>query len=201
MFSGYDLRNNENVTTEGAGLYSAHLFSKKAGEVIRKHDRPTPLFIYLAFQSLHKPLQVPDKYARLYQPYGRLTKESRRGGMVTALDEAVRNVTRALKQNKMYRNTVIIFLSSFLMMNLSLGVLVPALIFGCWPLAIAACLALAVFGFRYFRCDFTRDDLSLRSKIRFCLVRLLINEILILVSFLQGLRERMIYVSHEYSAV
>ena len=31
--------------------------------------------------------------------------------MVTALDEAVRNVTRALKQNKMYRNTVIIFLS------------------------------------------------------------------------------------------
>lgn len=97
--------------------------------------------------------------------------------------------------------TVIIFLSSFLMMNLSLGFLVPALIFGCWPLAIAACLALAVFGFRYFRCDFTRDDLSLRSKIRFCLVRLLINEILILVSFLQGLRERMIYVSHEYSAV
>merc|ERR1719264_783599 len=111
VFSGYDLRNNKNVTTEGAGLYSAHLFSKKAGEVIRKHDRKTPLFLYLAFQSIHKPLQVPDKYARLYQPYGRLTKESRRRGMVTALDEAVRNVTRALKQNKMYRNTVIIFLS------------------------------------------------------------------------------------------
>ena len=111
VFSGYDLRNNESVTTEGAGLYSAHLFSKKAGEVIRKHDPRTPLFLYLAFQSIHKPLQVPDKYARLYQPYGRLTKESRRRGMVTALDEAVRNVTRALKQNKMYRNTVIIFLS------------------------------------------------------------------------------------------
>ena len=93
VFSGYDLRNNESVTTEGAGLYSAHLFSKKAGEVIRKHDPRTPLFLYLAFQSIHKPLQVPDKYARLYQPYGRLTKESRRRGMVTALDEAVRNAT------------------------------------------------------------------------------------------------------------
>ena len=85
VFSGYDLRNNENVTTEGAGLYSAHLFSKKAGEVIRKHDRKTPLFLYLAFQSIHKPLQVPDKYARLYQPYGRLTEESRRREMDQSL--------------------------------------------------------------------------------------------------------------------
>jgi len=111
VFSGYDLRSNESVTTEGAGLYSASLFSGKAAEVIMKHDRQTPLFLYLAFQSIHKPLQVPDEYARLYQPYGKLSKESRRRGMVTALDEAVKNVTRALKKNKMYRNTVIIFLS------------------------------------------------------------------------------------------
>ena len=55
--------------------------------------------------------QVPDRYARLYQPYGRLTKESQRLGMVTALDEAVNNVTRALKKNRMYRNTVIVFIS------------------------------------------------------------------------------------------
>lgn len=111
QFNGYDLRSNESVTTEGAGLYSAELFAGKAAEVIRAHDRRQPLFLYLAFQSIHKPIQVPDKYARLYQPYGKLTKDSQRRGMVTALDEAVKNVTRALKQNKMYRNTVIIFLS------------------------------------------------------------------------------------------
>ena len=81
MFSGYDLRNNEHVTTEGAGLYSAHLFSKKAGEVIRKYDRQTLLFLYLASQSIQKPLQVPDKYVWLYQPYRGLTTESRRRGM------------------------------------------------------------------------------------------------------------------------
>ena len=33
--------------------------------------------------------QVPDKYARLYQPYGKLEKASRRSGMISALDEAV----------------------------------------------------------------------------------------------------------------
>ena len=81
MFSGYDLRNNENVTTKSAGLYSDHQLSEKAGEVIRKYDRQTLLFLYLASQSIQKPLQVPDKYAWLYQPYGRLTKESRRRGM------------------------------------------------------------------------------------------------------------------------
>jgi arylsulfatase A-like enzyme len=31
--------------------------------------------------------------------------------MITALDEAVKNVTTALKKSKMYRDTVIIFLS------------------------------------------------------------------------------------------
>ena len=97
--------------------------------------------------------------------------------------------------------TVIVFLSSFLMMNLSLAVLIPALIFGCWALAIAAFLVFAVFGFRYFRSDFVRTDLSLGRKLRFCFVRLVINEMLLWVSFLQGLRERMIYISHEYSAV
>lgn len=111
QFSGYDLRNNESVTTEGAGLYSAELFAQKAGQLIAAHDKRSPMFLYLAFQSIHKPIQVPEKYARLYQPYGKLTKESRRRGMVSALDEAVRNVTRALKQNQMYRNTVIIFVS------------------------------------------------------------------------------------------
>ena len=38
-------------------------------------------------------------------------QESMRMGMVTALDEGVRNVTTALKRNKMYKDTIILFLS------------------------------------------------------------------------------------------
>ena len=110
MFQGYDLRHNETVTREGKGGYSAHLFSRKAVEVIQGAGEE-PVFLYLSFQSIHKPLQVPDSYARLYQPYGRLTKESRRKGMITALDEAVKNVTRGLKESGRYRDTAIIFLS------------------------------------------------------------------------------------------
>ena len=110
-FKGYDLRSNESVTHEGEGEYSANLFSRKAVEVIQNHESKSPMFLYLAFQSIHKPIQVPDQYSRRYQPYGKLSKDSKRKGMITALDEAVKNVTIALKQKKMYHNTVIIFIS------------------------------------------------------------------------------------------
>jgi len=110
-FKGYDLRSNESVTHEGEGEYSTQLFSRKAVSVIETHDSKDPMFLYLALQSIHKPIQVPDHYARKYQPYGKLSKENKRKGMVTVLDEAVKNVTIALKKAKMYRDTVIIFLS------------------------------------------------------------------------------------------
>ena len=55
--------------------------------------------------------QVPDKYARLYQPYGKLEKGARRQGMISALDEAVMNVTLALRRVNKYRDTVMVFMS------------------------------------------------------------------------------------------
>ena len=55
QFSGYDLRDNETVSREGEGEYSAELFSRKAVHVIEAHsDQTKPLFLYLAFQNIHK---------------------------------------------------------------------------------------------------------------------------------------------------
>ena len=112
QFRGYDLRDGELVTREGEGEYSAHLFSRKAAEVVKQQaDKDKPYFLYLSLQSIHKPVQVPDQYARLYQPYGRLTRQNRRLGMITALDEAVANVTAAVRAEGGQRDTVTIFLS------------------------------------------------------------------------------------------
>ena len=100
------------MTHEGHGEYSAQLFSRKAVEVIKNSTSDKhPFFLYLSFQSIHKPIQVPDKYARMYQPYGRLDKASRRKGMISALDEAVEDVTAALRRTNQYRDTVIVFMS------------------------------------------------------------------------------------------
>ena len=60
-FFGYDLRDNETVTHEGQGEYSASLFSRKAVEIIKREaDSRKPFFLYLSFQSIHKPIQVRD---------------------------------------------------------------------------------------------------------------------------------------------
>ena len=40
-----------------------------------------------------------------------MLQESMRLGMVSALDEGVRNVTKALRRNNMFKDTVILFLS------------------------------------------------------------------------------------------
>ena len=62
-FFGYDFRDGEKVSHEGQGEYSANLFSKKAVDIIQdsprgKQDRDKPFFLYLSFQSIHKPIQV-----------------------------------------------------------------------------------------------------------------------------------------------
>ena len=53
---------------------NSSFFSDQAVKVIEDHKAGQPLFLYLAYQNVHKPIQVPDHYARKYQPYGKLTK-------------------------------------------------------------------------------------------------------------------------------
>ena len=72
-----------------------------------------PLFIYLAFQSVHSPLQVPDKYLKRYS---HLKNKSRKHflAMVTAMDEAIGDVIKSLKDQQMLEETLIIFSTGFI---------------------------------------------------------------------------------------
>jgi arylsulfatase A-like enzyme len=67
------------------------------------------LFLYLPFNAVHTPLQVPESYTA---PYTSL-KGNRKtyAGMLAAMDEAIGQVVAALEEQKMRDNTLIVFSS------------------------------------------------------------------------------------------
>ncbi|XP_072022778.1 arylsulfatase B-like [Amphiura filiformis] len=75
--------------------------------IIERHNTTKPLFIFLSLQAVHWPFSVPKKYIHKNNHF----KKPTRGiyaGMVTCMDEAICNITQALKNNGMWDNTVFI---------------------------------------------------------------------------------------------
>ncbi|XP_068240198.1 arylsulfatase B-like isoform X2 [Palaemon carinicauda] len=103
-----DLRNNTESDDTKEGHYSTHLFGSVAEEIVRSRDPEDPMFLYLSFQSVHSPLQVPRNYSDIYS---NIKDHNRRLylGMVTAMDEAVGRLVTALHETGHYSNSVIIF--------------------------------------------------------------------------------------------
>ncbi|XP_013421298.1 arylsulfatase B [Lingula anatina] len=108
--NGLDLRDDEKPDRLDGGIYSAELFAMRAKRIITNHDKNRPLFLYLPFQNVHAPVQVPRRYSNMY---AHIQDETRRNfsGMVSAMDEAIGNITTALKEAGLYDNTLIAFTS------------------------------------------------------------------------------------------
>lgn len=89
--------------------YSTNLLAEEACRRIREKQPDKPLFLYLPFNAVHAPHQVPDRYL---EPYAHLTGVRRTyAGMLAAMDEAVGQVVVALDKNGLRENTLIIFSS------------------------------------------------------------------------------------------
>lgn len=89
--------------------YSTHLIAKEAVRVVAEHDPTRPLFLYVPFNAVHAPHQVPDRYK---EPYKDLPEPRRTyAGMLAALDEAVGQIKAALDRKGLAENTLIVFSS------------------------------------------------------------------------------------------
>jgi arylsulfatase A-like enzyme len=100
-------RNDHGLVEEG---YSTHLVAREAVRVIRESDQAKPFFLYVPFNAVHAPHQVPESYC---EPYNHLTPSVRRtyAGMVSAFDEAVGKIVAALDEKGLRKKTLIIFSS------------------------------------------------------------------------------------------
>jgi arylsulfatase A-like enzyme len=89
--------------------YSTHLVAREACRLIQQRKAAKPLFLYVPFNGVHAPMQVPESYM---QPYAGL-KDNRRklAGMLAAVDEAIGQIVAALETAGMRQNTLIVFSS------------------------------------------------------------------------------------------
>lgn len=89
--------------------YSTHLVAKEACRLIETQEKDKPLFLYVPFNGVHSPMQVPDSYLA---PYASLEGPRRQlAGMLAAVDEAIGQIADALENAGMRENTLIVFSS------------------------------------------------------------------------------------------
>ena len=85
-----------------AGTYSAGIIGSAAAALLRTTPLPTPLYLYIAFQSVHSPVQAPESLIERYQ--GRPRPKFM--AMVRALDDAIGVIGQALHDSGRYNNSV-----------------------------------------------------------------------------------------------
>jgi arylsulfatase A-like enzyme len=104
---GFDWHRNDKVCRDDG--YATHLVAKEAVRVIRERDPKKPLFLYVPFNAVHAPLQVPESYKMPYAGMGR--QRQTYAGMLAAMDEAIGQILAELETRGLRKNTLIIFSS------------------------------------------------------------------------------------------
>ncbi|XP_077981419.1 arylsulfatase B-like [Glandiceps talaboti] len=107
--SGYDLRDNTGVV-QNDGTFSTMLYTKRAVDIISNHYRDYPLFLYFSMDQPAKGFEVPAKYEALHE---HIRNENLRKyyGKLSVMDEAVSNITKALKSRGLWEDTILFFIS------------------------------------------------------------------------------------------
>jgi arylsulfatase A-like enzyme len=104
---GFDWHRNDQVCRDEG--YATHLLAQESARLIEQHDAAKPLFLYVPFNAVHTPLQVPEKYL---QPYSHLAGPRQKyAGMLAAMDEAIGQIMAAIDKKGIRSNTLVIFSS------------------------------------------------------------------------------------------
>jgi hypothetical protein len=93
--AGTDLWSSHGPAIGKNGTYSGYIYNDAAVVVIEQHLDPesNPLFIYLATQTMHAPLEVPSCFSELYPNTTYTNKYAVSQGMATVSDSVLANVT------------------------------------------------------------------------------------------------------------
>lgn len=104
---GFDWHRDEKVSRDEG--YSTQLLGHAGAEFIKTQAGQQPFFLYVPFNAVHTPLQAPKKYLDMYPHLngGRKTYAA----MLTAMDDAVGEIVKAVDDAGQRANTLFIFSS------------------------------------------------------------------------------------------
>ena len=101
--------------------YTAMMFTQRVVEIVKEHGAQlrgenaastAPLFIYWALHNTHAPIEAPQRFIDMYAKRPWFAADQKRAifaAMMSVVDEAVLNVTTALKEEQMWTNTVFVW--------------------------------------------------------------------------------------------
>lgn len=110
---GYALYNGTRAALEHAGTYAPEIYKARARDLIAQHNgtKSKPLFLFLSTQLVHGPnFDVPKHYLEAHLHHN-TTNRATHSAQASILDGVVREVVRSLKQNNMWKNSVLMFSS------------------------------------------------------------------------------------------
>lgn len=104
---GFDWHRDDRVCRDEG--YSTHLLANEAVKIVRQYAGKQPFFLYVPFNAVHAPHQVPEKYL---EKFGHLKGDRKLyAGMLTAMDEAIGKIVNAVEETGQRNNTLFVFSS------------------------------------------------------------------------------------------
>jgi arylsulfatase A-like enzyme len=105
------IERNREIVPESELGYLTDFFSAEAVRFIKNRNPDRPLFLYLSYTAPHTPMHAREDLLERFAESIPDTKRRKYAAMVTALDEGVAAVTETLREEGMFDNTLLIFLS------------------------------------------------------------------------------------------
>ncbi|XP_076623890.1 arylsulfatase B [Colletes latitarsis] len=118
-YTGYDLHYDipGKLSVDYNNQYITDLITERAESIITNHDREKPLYLQLAHVAVHSSdskdvMEVRDT-GEVNSTLRHIEDFDRRkfGGVVTALDESVGRIMKALRDTRMLENSIVVFMS------------------------------------------------------------------------------------------
>jgi len=105
---GFDWHKDDRVCRDEG--YATHLLANDAAKFVAENAGKKPFFLYVPFNAVHAPHQVPEEYMKPYAD--KLTGERLKyAGMLAAMDEAVGKIVAAVEKAGVRKDTLFVFSS------------------------------------------------------------------------------------------